>query len=150
MGKFLQSIIPAESLDLSLYEASPLTSVGEAYRWLAALIANGSGSFGSVKRETAIIAALKRAALKHDSIPFQVTQYETVRNENGSVKKKKNGNGKLVPVRVITSKPTKNETLGAVFAREHDAKRLSVFIERLDGTEAVPAASRELVKVTVL
>ena len=131
-------IIPASSIDLDNYTARPLGSAGAAFLWLSALVAEGSGSVGYVKRETAVVAALKRAALKLDGITFDVPQYEITRDKQGKVTSRKR-----------TFTPEKSRTMGATFTREHTAGNLSVTIERLDGDESVPAASRELVKVTV-
>jgi hypothetical protein len=151
MGSFISALIPVDSIDLENYTALPLGSAGEAFMWLSSLIERGSGSVGFVKRDAAIIGALKRALLKYDGVAFEVAEYET-RKE----KVTRDGKTKTVTVRVKdadgkpikTYEPPANRKLGYVFA-EHHKNGASVHIDRLDGNEAVSADSREVVRVTV-
>ncbi len=132
---FMASVVPADSIDRDSYLVRPLGSAGEAFLWLSALIAQGSGAVGVVKFETAIVSALKRAALKFDCIPFETPTYSADKDADGK--------------RVKLTDPPAASRMGATFKREHDARNLSVYIERLTGDESVPAESRELVSVVV-
>lgn len=151
MGSFLSALIPVEAIDLENYTALPLGSAGEAFMWLSSLIDRGTGSVGFVKRDAAIIGALKRALLKYDGVSFEVPEYQThkeTRTVDGKTKtvivREKDSDGR--PIK--TYNPPANRRLGAVFA-EHHKNGASVHIDRLDGNEAVSADSREVVRVTV-
>ncbi len=132
---FMASVVPASSIDLDSYIVKPLGSTGEALTWLLTLLASGE-SVGLVRYETATVSALKRAALKQANISFETPTYSAEKDENGK--------------RVKLTDPPASERMSAVFKREHDARNLAVYIERLSADESVPETSRELVSVTVL
>lgn len=143
MGMFLNSVVPAGSIDLSGYHKLPLGSAGEAYLWLCSLIAEGTGATGQLIRSQSVVGALKRAILKYDAVPFSVPVYE--KDSNGATVKDSDGK----PVK--TFNPPASERMGAVFTREHSARSLSIFVERLSNSdESIPVESRELITVTVL
>lgn len=133
---FMNSVIPAASLNLDSYLRRPLGSAGEAFLWLSALVAQGSGTVGYVRFETATVSALKRAALKLDGISFETPTYSADKDSDGK--------------RVKLTDPPAASRMGATFKRHHDSRELSVFIDRLTADESIPAESRELVSVVVL
>ncbi len=136
MGSFMQAVIPADSIDLSTYCDDPFGSHGEANLWLAALLAEGSDAVGILRRQTSVVSAIRRAALKSAGITFEVAKYSADKDENGK--------------RIKLYDPPATNRMGAVFARaENDGTLQVTFVGLKSDDDDVTEDSRRVFTVRV-